>query len=258
MLKTNNSITSLEPSHVTLSRKNKDRILTLKHNKPENNVQLSRSNTKSYDSGDGNVKQLKAVNSQQNFAEKARCNVYFDGTRGSDTKTASTTDRSRLLHASKHHVSIGGSQTKIHRHGRQVQTTEGNLVANNEILLKNHELSLLHPKKRVVSFVDPSVTVTDNIHHISILKPSSYQRKELRKDRLNDLNANDVPSVNHLVQSEELNHTGNSNSGNGVSSSQHLSHRKKAAFQLGMLIDDLTLGLLTSLPCIGMNQEAPK
>jgi hypothetical protein len=251
MLKTNNSITSLGPSHVKLSRKNKDRILTLKHNKPDPNVQLSHSNNKSYDSGDCNVRPLKAVSSQQNYADNARCNVYFDGIRGSETKTSSTTDRSRLLQTTKNHVSVGGSQTKIHRHGRQVQTTEGNLVADNEIPLKNHELSLLHPKKRVVAFVDP----TDSMHHTSILKPSSYQRKELRKDRRN---ANDIPSVNHQVQSEELNKTDNSNSTQGVPSSQHLSHRKEAAFQLGMLIDDLTLGLLTSLPCIGMNQEAPK
>jgi hypothetical protein len=62
MLKTNNSVTSLGPSHVKLSRENKGRILKLKDNNPENNLQLRNAKTKSYDSGDNDVKQLKDLN----------------------------------------------------------------------------------------------------------------------------------------------------------------------------------------------------
>lgn len=271
MLKTNNSVTSFGPNHVKLSRENKGRILKLQDNKPENNLQLSNAKTKSYDSGDNDVKQLKALNGQQNHADKARCNVYFDGIRASATATASTTDRSGLPSVSKNCITIDGRQQNNHRHGRQVQDyekkyepTERGRVSDNETLLKqHHEVSLAQPKKRLVSFVDPSVPVTDS-HHTSILKPSSYQRKELRNDRLNDLNANDRSS-NHersQLEAKKLKHSGDSNSGKSLPSSQPLSRRKEAAFQLGMLIDDLTLGFFTSLPCIGpcigIKDEAPK
>jgi hypothetical protein len=270
MLKTNNSVTSLGPSHVKLSRENKGRILKLKDNNPENNLQLRNAKTKSYDSGDNDVKQLKDLNRQQNRADNARCNIYFDGTRASATTTASTTDRSDLLSMSKNCIAIDGRQQNNHRHGRQAQDdekryepTERGRVSDNETLLKHHEVGLIQPKKRLVSFLDPSVPVKDT-HHMSILKPSSYQRKELRNDRLNDLNANDRPN-NHersQIEAKKLNHTGNSNSGKSVPSSQPLSRRKEAAFQLGMLIDDLTLGFFTSLPCIGpcigIKDEAPQ